>query len=484
LNAVDAILLEPNGIQQSVTGDLSVQIDYSADVDPKEYEFSGTFERELHYMTPALFADFFLVPANALDDGDTLAIWFEEFIDDGTMDPPTGRRQAIPSNSNTTVGTGVGELFKTTLYPERIPLAIPLCKRIGDYLFWIDGTVISPDQTEPVPFGINGATLYDLPVPITGEWFDVGSPPAWVPASITESFDNIINDLATATSPLSGADLIGKKELTSGSGDESANPLWFGGEYSIGDWLDAMLAILNKKPSLTGSAESIHNIWNFLTKIKLSGANAAFIEGADADTWTGDTVKLFESLPFGGSGVAIRVYYSEHGIKLCINCSFNGATGQYTRDVASPYRSMVIEITDRHIYFRNKHYAEASPWTDANWTTYLNWDSFESHAYFSNEGDASDYVRAGLFGKEYHGSASVYLYDGEAVTWHSRIGDIVDTDVYAYEDDNTNWDTSGTATVNLDHVDPWGCWISGHSNAVGAYLIAQWVGWIEVFVNV
>ena len=155
LDTVDVALLVPAGIQYSVTGTLSILIDYTTDVDPKEYQFAGTFERELHYIQPAAFSSFFA--SNALADGDTLAVWFDELTDDGTNDPPTGRRQAVPSNSNTTVTAGM--LFKTSDYPERIPLAIPLCKRVGDELFWLDGTVVMGAMSGEVLFGEHGYTV-------------------------------------------------------------------------------------------------------------------------------------------------------------------------------------------------------------------------------------------------------------------------------------------------------------------------------------
>lgn len=121
----------------------------------QDYQMRGTYERELHYITPAAFAAFFGGGGNQLTgDGDTLSIEFTDF---------DRRRQSIPLNSGapdylTTVDAA--DLFITTANAERIPVAIPICKRIGDDLLWLDGTIILAAQTgTPILPGENGHTV-------------------------------------------------------------------------------------------------------------------------------------------------------------------------------------------------------------------------------------------------------------------------------------------------------------------------------------
>ncbi len=139
------------GIAYTNTGTTATTIDYSTEfpvTNPADYFMSGTMERELHYILPTVFTDFFAT--RSLADGDTLAVQFAQLVDE---DPGVdGRRQRIAANANTTVLDG--EIFNTSEYPDRIPMAIPLCKRLGDVLYWIDGTIVTPAASAGgVPFG-------------------------------------------------------------------------------------------------------------------------------------------------------------------------------------------------------------------------------------------------------------------------------------------------------------------------------------------
>ena len=137
------------GIGYIVTGNPAAQVNLPL---PADVIFSGNFERELHVIPVAVLAAFF--GAESLTDGDTLAIWYDELIDPAGT---TGRRQSITSNVNTTLIAG--QLTNLTTHPERIPLAIPLCKRIGDDLLFIDGTVVAGALTtspQDTYFGVHG----------------------------------------------------------------------------------------------------------------------------------------------------------------------------------------------------------------------------------------------------------------------------------------------------------------------------------------
>jgi hypothetical protein len=167
-----AALLASVGMDITHTGNLTTAMDLS-DLDPDDLDkrITGTYERVRHAIPSALLNDF--IVANPLNDGDTLAIWFNVFKED----PPgtNGRRQCIPSNSNTTVGPGEpGELFITSENPEHIPNCIPLCRRVGTTLYWLDGTIL-PLSTHGsyVTFGENGGTVFRFlysPNTVNGAW--------------------------------------------------------------------------------------------------------------------------------------------------------------------------------------------------------------------------------------------------------------------------------------------------------------------------
>ena len=172
--------LNTAGIEYATGGSASDTIDVSTSpdylVDSIDYMLDNAAERELHYFTAANFNAF--VAANPLVDGDTLGIWFNYYLTD---DPVTdGRRQSIVENSNTEIDLSgsAGKFFLASANPEYIPNCIPLCKRIGDYLYWLDGTVVTPYQSDKfIAFGEHGRTqerlgvdIWETDAVITGEW--------------------------------------------------------------------------------------------------------------------------------------------------------------------------------------------------------------------------------------------------------------------------------------------------------------------------
>jgi hypothetical protein len=122
---------------------------------PNEYMFN-TYSREMHRMTKTVFDGFFVGSPLSVD-GDGIGIWYAELTDSDTTQHG-GRRQATPTTA-TDVGpflppntvVPVTKLFKFSTEPEKIPGCIPLCRRIGTYLVFIDGTIVNHTQT--VSFG-------------------------------------------------------------------------------------------------------------------------------------------------------------------------------------------------------------------------------------------------------------------------------------------------------------------------------------------
>lgn len=155
------------GIGYSMVGTAGTLI--SALPTDADYIMRSTWERELHYITPAQFVDFFT--SHTLVDGDTLSIWYDWMYDD-----VSGNNGGRKQSTTTTVDTGTGfppnthvtsgQMFITSDDPNKIPLSIPLCKRIGDDLLFLDGTVVKGDATHSLgytalPFSTNGYIVDD-----------------------------------------------------------------------------------------------------------------------------------------------------------------------------------------------------------------------------------------------------------------------------------------------------------------------------------
>jgi hypothetical protein len=144
------------GFTHVVTGTGAVSLsDILVDGVPNPiFDFSGTYDRELHHITPALFASFFAT--NTITSGDTLCLGYEWLVNpDGIT--RSGRRQSTATSGTSTVSLP-GQLFLADAHPDRLPLAIPICKRIGDDLIFIDGTIARGDELGDVHFGMNGYT--------------------------------------------------------------------------------------------------------------------------------------------------------------------------------------------------------------------------------------------------------------------------------------------------------------------------------------
>lgn len=118
------------------------------------YDFAATYDRELHHIPASTFAAFFAT--ESILSGDTLCLSYEWLVNpDGVT--YSGRRQATESSGTSTVSLP-GQLFLADAHPDRLPLSIPICRRLGDDLFFIDGTIARGDEVAGVYFGTNGYT--------------------------------------------------------------------------------------------------------------------------------------------------------------------------------------------------------------------------------------------------------------------------------------------------------------------------------------
>jgi hypothetical protein len=185
---------------------------------------TGTYSRELHRIATAELAAFFAIPAYTLtDDGDGIGIWYEELIDSNPAERG-GRRQATPTTfvdaaplvlpPNTEIPSS--KLFKFSTEPEKIPGCIPLCRRIGTYLVFIDGTVVEHAHTATL--GGEGAiddllARYVAHINGSAENHAAGAitstPYSWIAAAnVGAVINEIVDDLA-AVAGTTGAARVG-----------------------------------------------------------------------------------------------------------------------------------------------------------------------------------------------------------------------------------------------------------------------------------
>lgn len=257
LSAV-VVALTDMGLVSSVGGVVTTFLDYGTILNPN-FVFTGNFDRELHYIPPTTWSDFFAAP-HTLDDGDTLAIEWTYYVEPSPgID---GRRQRIPSNispadpDHTTVLPS--QLFITSDNSERIPLSIPVCKRVGDDLFWLDGGVSyggSLEITYPGEHGYTVNRFQDIDgdavsLNITSDWYTT-SPPSWAAtANANTAINGILDDLSRAISG-GGAVEIGKAPFPDPGGlvtSWSNEALWIPSapsEDHVGSWLDRLLMEIN-----------------------------------------------------------------------------------------------------------------------------------------------------------------------------------------------------------------------------------------------
>ena len=244
-----------------------------------EYRMRGTREREMHYITTTAINTFFAT--GALADGDTLAVYYE------WLEEPSGvggRRQSTPTTERTGSPPNTeiigGQLFNTSVNPGRIPFCIPLCKRVGDDLIFIDGTLVRDNdlQKGTVRFGENGYTknviegiLTTALAVVDTKWknnvYLDGATDPWE-FTTTAALNAIIGDLAD----VSGSNRIGLNTFSSPSspGTQTSTLLGYLGTSSLEVNLQNLLNTVNTKPAL-GIAEDITGDWTFNGNVTVAG---------------------------------------------------------------------------------------------------------------------------------------------------------------------------------------------------------------------
>lgn len=262
-----------------------------------ERSFEREVQRELHRIAPGTLAGFFATnPAGApypdpykLKDGDTLGIRYP-YIEDpdaffGPHADPTqvgGRRQATLTNNAIPLAAPVeidpSQLFNSTYYPEYVAQAIPICKRIGDDLVFIDGTIIEGllDPLDPlypiggIKFGEHGHTVArimgaasSISVPITENWYGgvpLSGGPTW---TIEQAVNAIIADLALVDDPGndSGSRRVGVDKYDAAS----PGPSVAGWTYPTGSVRDIFTSLVGAVGACGALAfnETVSGDWTF-----------------------------------------------------------------------------------------------------------------------------------------------------------------------------------------------------------------------------
>ena len=297
LQQVEAALVADLDIPNLVTitndgGDTGTVIDTTDIAAPVagEYVFNSEYQRELHLVSPGVLSAFFgLNPAgspyldpNKLKDGDTVGILYPYIKDSEAFFGPHGddtkvggRRQATLTNNalpSAPVEVDTSQLFNSSQHPEYVSQAIPLCKRIGDDLIFIDGTVIEGllDHTAPgyppggVKFGEHGHTVNrivggssSILVTLTENWFGGVPLSSGSPATLEAVINAIIEDLASTSL---GSALIGSDESLGTSGASAL--AWNFSANSLYNQLLSAQTSMNARAAL-GYNEIVTGEWTF-----------------------------------------------------------------------------------------------------------------------------------------------------------------------------------------------------------------------------
>jgi hypothetical protein len=272
----------------------------------EDYAFGGTAEREMHFLLASTLKAFVEMSGNEFDatrDGDTIGIAFDTLED---------RRLCRPNYCS--VGTaGKGYLFYTNDEPELIPLAIPLVKRIGTALYWLDGTIVTDTVTvaNPVYFGESDSTVRRI-----NGYADVTQQAAYNPTGpfitadpISLSANPLVAQIQAICSKINNKGSLNAAETVTGVWTHSAVTNFTGGWQAslYGTTLYANNAVngLNIVGTVDIPSDATHytnHAFRSTTTISdATGLTSAYITGAYC------TVSVNSDMP---SGTGVRGFYA------------------------------------------------------------------------------------------------------------------------------------------------------------------------------
>lgn len=139
-----------------------------------------------HLLSPSALASFFGTTANELQEGDTLAIRYDQVVNESSTG---GRMQSTPDNGNIEIGAA---LFNTRVSPEYAPNCVPICKRTSaNDLTFVNGATITLGTPATLQFDSAsqaGAEGGSLATPLSWQRLTAGTHAP--PTSIREALDN------------------------------------------------------------------------------------------------------------------------------------------------------------------------------------------------------------------------------------------------------------------------------------------------------
>lgn len=164
---------------------------------------SGAVDAEKHAVAFSQFVTFFADPLNAMIDGDTLCISYDDLV----MSPTDGgRRQSIAAPPESNAAVPSGNLFLLRRFPDRLPLALPLCTVADGKLIFISGRVYNSGESGPL---VSSGSSYQGSPANPNSWADnTGVAQGGPPISFEAALDTIIQTLGAITNP-SGAHKVG-----------------------------------------------------------------------------------------------------------------------------------------------------------------------------------------------------------------------------------------------------------------------------------
>jgi len=192
---------------------------------------SGAADAEKHVIPETQLTAFFSDPLNAMLEGDTLCIRYEDLV----MSPTDGgRRQSISDLPENNLTIPSGSLFLLRRFPDRLPLALPIGAVADGKLVFINGRVYNSGESGPL---VSSGASYQG----SGPWADGTTIAA---GSFESAVDTIVSSLGAYTGT-TGAHKIGMQVLT------GAGPSTFSTPAGPLDTVVAnIIGELNVKPSL------------------------------------------------------------------------------------------------------------------------------------------------------------------------------------------------------------------------------------------
>lgn len=161
---------------------------------------AGAADAEKHNISPAQLTTFFADPLNQLEEGDVIAIRYDDLV----MVGDGGRRQSIDELPEDKADDAGLNLFLMRRFPERLPNAIPLAAVSNGALIFINNRSFASGEVGPLVTA--GASYQGSPTP-PNSWADGTAVSG--PISFETALDTVIQTLGTKAGGTPGAIKVG-----------------------------------------------------------------------------------------------------------------------------------------------------------------------------------------------------------------------------------------------------------------------------------